>query len=129
LLEHYQADAIVDASGLGATEAAADPSVYGLHSALLCVVNDGSDFPIVENIMVVSSTKSSSSRGEGAFLLPRKDNILALSTISKAMGGAADLTIDSPEVREMRSLCEDLLPCLKNARLDPLYPIVQGTRP
>ncbi|KAH0553247.1 hypothetical protein GP486_006595 [Trichoglossum hirsutum] len=129
LLKDHQADAIINAMGLGAHEAAADPNVYGLHGALLRVINDGTDFPIVQNAMVVSSTRSGSSGGEGAFLLPRKDNILALGTISQSKGEAADLTVDSAEVKEMRSRCEDLLPWLKNARLDSNHPIIQGTRP
>jgi hypothetical protein len=29
----------------------------------------------------------------------------------------------------MRQRCEDLLPVLKNARLDPVYPLAQGLRP
>jgi hypothetical protein len=116
LLKDHQADAIINAIGLGAGEAAADPNVYGLHGALLCVINNETDF---RNAMVVSSTKSSGGGGEGAFLLPHKDNILALSTISQSKGGTADLTVDSLEVKEMRSRCKDLLPWLKNARLDP----------
>lgn len=129
LLEAHQADAIINATGLGAGQLAADSNVYGLHGALLRVVNDGKDFPIVHNAIVVSSTKTASSGGEGAFLLPRQDNVLALGTISASQGEATDLTVDSPTVQEMRSRCENLLPWLKNARLDPEYPVVQGTRP
>jgi len=129
MLKKHKADVIVNASGLGAREMAADSTVYGLHGALLRVVNDGSSFPVVNNAIVVSSGRAAKSGGEGAFLLPRQDNILALGTISKATGLAADLTVDSPEVKEMRKACESLLPCLKNAKLDPSYPIVHGTRP
>ena len=129
LLEEYNVDAIVNAMGLGAGEAAADPNVYGLHGALLRLVNDGTDFPIISNAMIVSSTKVGESGGDGAFMVPRQDGILALGTISEAKGSAADLTLDSNAVKEMRARCEDLLPQLKNARLDPNYPLVQGTRP
>lgn len=129
LLKKYQADAIVNATGLGAADAAADNNVYGLHGALLRVVNDGKDFPVIRNAMVVSSTKTGASGGEGAFILPCEGGILALGTISQAAGTAADLTIDSSAVKEMRCRCEDLLPQLKNARLDPVNPILQGTRP
>lgn len=129
LLKTYNADAIINAMGLGAREAAADPNVYGLHGALLRLVNDGTDFPVVKNAMIVSSVKAGASGGDGAFILPRQDNILVLGTISQSKGEAADLTVDSTEVKEMRARCEDLLPCLKNARLDNNYPILQGTRP
>ena len=129
LLQRYEADVIVNATGLGAGQTAADDGVYGLHGALLRILNDGSHFPVIHNAMVVSSTKTGASGGEGAFILPRADNILVLGTISQSQGEATDLTLDSQAVREMRNRCEDLLPCLKNARLDPTHPILQGTRP
>jgi D-amino-acid oxidase len=129
LLEEYKVDAIVNAMGLGASEVAADPNVYGLHGALLRLVNDGKDFPIVRNAIIVSSTKVGESGGDGAFILPCSDGILALGTISEAKGEATDLTLDSDAVKEMRARCEDLLPQLKNARLDPNYPLIRGTRP
>lgn len=40
-----------------------------------------------------------------------------------------DLTIDMPMTKAMRKRCEDLVPALKNARLDSRYPIAQGLRP
>lgn len=129
LLKTCNADAIINAIGLGAREAAVDPNVYGLHGALLRLVNNGTDFPVVENAIIVSSVKAGASGGEGAFILPRQDKILALGTISQSKGEAADLTVDSKEVREMRARCEDLLPYLKNARLNKSYPILNGTRP
>jgi D-amino-acid oxidase len=129
LLKEYQVDAIINATGLGAGEAAADSEVYGLHGALLRVINDGTDFPVVKNAMIVCSSIPGSGGGDGAFLLPRKDGILALGTISKPNGRPEDLTVDSAEVKEMKKRCEDLLPWLKAARLDPEYPIIQGTRP
>lgn len=79
--------------------------------------------------MVVLSAKAGKSGGEGAFLLPRNDGILALGTISLFHGKAENLTVDSLEVREMKRRCEILFPCLKSARLDVMYPIVRGTRP
>ena len=128
LLKEYKVDAIVNAMGLGAGEVAADPNVYGLHGALLRLVNDGKDFPIVRNAIIVSSTKVGESGGDGAFILPREDGILALGTISEAKGEATDLTLDSDAIKEMRARCEDLLPQLKNARLGPNYPLIRGTR-
>lgn len=47
LLKEYKAEAIINAAGIGAGELAADPNVYDLHGALLRVINDGSEFPIV----------------------------------------------------------------------------------
>lgn len=77
----------------------------------------------------MSQSSHRESGGDGAFILPCEDGILALGTISEAKGEATDLTLDSDAVKEMRARCEDLLPQLKNARLDPNYPLIRGTRP
>lgn len=53
LLKEYQADAIVNAIGLGAIHTASEVKVYGLHGALLRLVNEGKDFPVVRNAMIV----------------------------------------------------------------------------
>ncbi|KAI1768676.1 FAD dependent oxidoreductase family protein [Hypoxylon sp. FL1150] len=129
LLREYDSDVIINTMGLGAGEAAADDKVYGLHGALLRIVNDGSDFPVIKNATIVSSTKVGESGGDGAFILPRQDGVLALGTISTGVGSAADLTVNSETVEEMRQKCVDLLPQLKNARVVADNPIVQGTRP
>ncbi|KAK2074096.1 hypothetical protein P8C59_008328 [Phyllachora maydis] len=128
LLREHRADAIVNAMGLGAAVAANDPNVYGLHGALVRLVNDGSAFPVIKNTLIVSSTRAGESGGDGAFILPRDDGILAIGTISTAEGQAEDLGLDSQAVREMRARCEDLLPQLKLAKLAEV-PIIRGTRP
>ena len=129
LLQEYQVDTIVNAMGLGAAVAAGDHDVYGLHGAVMRLINDGTHFPIVRNALIVSSTKAGESGGDGAFIMPRNDGILVLGTISEARNTATDLTLDSAAVRAMRARCEDLLPQLKNASTDPECPIVRGTRP
>lgn len=40
-----------------------------------------------------------------------------------------DLTLDSPVIKRMRERCEAFVPSLKNARVDPDYPLAQGLRP
>lgn len=128
LLHDHHADAIVNAMGLNAGIAANDPDVYGLHGALVRLVNDGSAFPIIKNALIVSSTKAGESGGDGAFVLPRDDGILSIGTISTANGSVEDLTLDSTAVLEMRARCEDLLPQLKHAKLAEV-PLIRGTRP
>jgi len=128
LLQEHGADAIVNAMGLHAGAVADDADVYGLHGALLRLVNDGSAFPVIKNAVIVSSTQAGESGGDGAFILPRDDGILSLGTISTAAGSAEDLTLDSAAVQEMRARCEDLLPQLKNAKL-AATPLIRGTRP
>lgn len=39
------------------------------------------------------------------------------------------LTLETPIIQRMRERCENFLPSLKNAALDPVYPLAQGLRP
>jgi D-amino-acid oxidase len=127
----YHADAIINATGL-AHETATDPSVYPMRGAVLRVINDGSDFPQIKNAILVSAA-SRKANGENppdmAFIVPRNDNILILGAIAQPHQWHFDLTPESPKIQEMRKQCEDLIPALKKARLDPEYPLAQGARP
>ncbi|KAL2862219.1 FAD-dependent oxidoreductase [Aspergillus lucknowensis] len=130
LLGIYEADAIINATGVWAGEAASDDSVYPLRGGLLRLINDGTDFPKVDNCMVVSSeTMYNGNFRDMAVLIPRNDNILLLGSILHQDSWFLDLTPTCEAVREMRARCEDLLPALKNARMDPKYPLAQGRRP
>ncbi|KAF9892140.1 hypothetical protein FE257_002546 [Aspergillus nanangensis] len=130
LLSVYGADAIVNATGVWAGAAAADDSVYPMRGGVLRVVNDGTDFPKLENSMVVSSeSKSDGYFRDMAFIVPRNDNILLLGSLVHRDAWALDLSPASDVVQEMRARCEDLLPMLKNARVESSYPFAQGMRP
>ncbi|KAL4966137.1 FAD-dependent oxidoreductase [Aspergillus stella-maris] len=130
LLQYYSADAIVDATGLGAREVAKDDETYPLRGAVLRVINDGSSFPkVTTSLIVTAETNEDGTYEDIAFIVPRNDNILVLGSIEQPHENDLDLTPESPAIKEMRRRCEDLLPCLKNAKLDPEYPIAQGLRP
>lgn len=49
--------------------------------------------------------------------------------IAQSNEGQLDLTLDSPEMKRMRTRCNRFVPGLENAELDPHSPIVQGLRP
>lgn len=130
ILDSYGADAIVNATGVWALDSAADREVYCLRGGLLRLINDGSAFPKVENAMVVSSeTKFDGNFQDMAFIVPRNDDILCLGSILHQDTWDLDLTPDCDAVVEMRKRCEDLLPALKDAKVDPAYPLAQGRRP
>ncbi|KFY08124.1 hypothetical protein V492_06523 [Pseudogymnoascus sp. VKM F-4246] len=129
LLGVYRANAIVNATGVWARDAALDSTVYPLRGATLRLINDGSDFPKVTNSMVVlSATDQDGSYLDMAVLIPRNDNILLLGSIFED-SMHLDLTPTSPQIQAMRRNCEDFLPALKQARLDLHYPLAQGRRP
>ncbi|MCJ1225094.1 hypothetical protein MMC12_001743 [Toensbergia leucococca] len=127
LLERFNANVIVNATGLAASELAADATCYPLRGALLRVVNDGRDFPKIETAMAITADASSSN--EIVFIVPRNDDILLLGGIAQPKEMKLDLTLNAPVIDRMRARCVGFLPGLANARLDPDYPFAQGLRP
>lgn len=128
LRARFGVDAIVNATGLSGTELAGDPSCYPIRGALIRVMNDGRDFPKVDSALTITADAVHNSN-EIVFIVPRNDKILLIGGIAQPNEATLDLTVESPDVQKMRKRCEDFLPGLKNARLDPTYPLAQGLRP
>ncbi|KAL8796207.1 MAG: hypothetical protein Q9182_007420, partial [Xanthomendoza sp. 2 TL-2023] len=110
LLDRFSADVIINCTGLSALSLASDKTCYPLRGALIRVINDGKDFPKVESSLAV--TADAARDNKIVFIVPRNDNILLI-------GG----------IKRMRARVEAFLPSLKNARVNPEYPIAQGLRP
>ncbi|OJJ04273.1 hypothetical protein ASPVEDRAFT_85675 [Aspergillus versicolor CBS 583.65] len=132
----YNADAIVNATGLDALTLAGDQTCYPIRGGLIRIINDGTDFPKLTTAMSIpagtrtnASNEPAASSNEIVFLVPRNDNILVLGGITEPHEWDLDLTLDSPIIKRMRARCESFLPALKNARVDPKYPLAQGLRP
>ncbi|KAI2610411.1 FAD dependent oxidoreductase [Hypoxylon sp. NC1633] len=128
LLDRFDADVIVNCTGLQAQVLAGDESVYPIRGGLIRVINDGTDFPKVNAALTITADAAHSSN-EIIFLVPRNDNILLIGGITEPHRWNLDLTLDTPIIRRMRERCERFLPGLENARLDPEYPLAQGLRP
>ncbi|KAI1374723.1 FAD dependent oxidoreductase [Hypoxylon crocopeplum] len=128
LRERFDADVIINCTGLHAQVLAGDESVYPIRGGLIRVINDGSDFPKVDAALTITADAAHSSN-EIIFLVPRNDNILLIGGITEPHEWDLDLTLDTPIIRRMRQRCEKFLPGLENARLDPEYPLAQGLRP
>ena len=127
-------DAIVNASGLGARELASDSTVVPARGGLLRLVNDGKDFKKITHAMVVNKAEKKDKKKKKTdrdivFIVPRNDNVLVLGTFLELDKWTTDLKVDTPIMQSMREQCEKFVPALKNARLDPDYPIAQGLRP
>ena len=149
LLQMHDAQVILNATGLGGFELAADKTVYPLRGALIRVVNDGTRFPIVKEALVVAHDYEKRDDDGGiVFIVPRNDQTLILggksstyrlhparrshseyTGIAQPNEDQLDLTLDSPEIRRMRERCNRFVPGLENAELDPHSPLVQGLRP
>ena len=123
----YKADIIVNATGLAATELAGDTSCYPIRGGLLRVINDGVDFPKIDQALTINAAVHESN--EIVFIVPRNDNILLLGGIAEPNEHQLSLTVESPIIKRMRARCEAFLPGLKKARLDDEYPLAQGLRP
>ncbi|KAJ3538631.1 hypothetical protein NM688_g6490 [Phlebia brevispora] len=130
LLDHYDAQVIVNCTGLGAYELAGDMTVYPLRGALIRLVNDGSRFPCVTEALIMAYDHAKQDEDGGiVFIVPRNDRVLILGGIAQPDEGELDLTLDSPEIRRMRNRCNQFVPGLDKAELDPDAPLVQGLRP
>lgn len=91
LLSWYDAHFIVNATGLGGLELAADQHVYPLRGALIRVLNDGSRFPVVSEALVVANDYEKRDEDGGiVFIVPRNDKMLIL-------GG--EVTLDASDAR------------------------------
>ena len=79
LLAMYGAQIILNCTGLGGFELAADKTVYPLRGALIRVVNDGTKFPLVTQALVVAHDYAKRDEDGGiVFIVPRNDRTLIL---------------------------------------------------
>ncbi|OBZ70625.1 D-aspartate oxidase [Grifola frondosa] len=127
LLEKYQADVILNATGLGSRELAQDDSVYPIRGCLIRVKNDGKRFPIIKEVLAVSNTDTEK-MDNIVFIVPRNDQILLLGGSVEPHEENLDLTMESQLVKNMRARCNNFVTGLENAELDEV-PLVQGLRP
>jgi D-amino-acid oxidase len=125
LRQRFGADIIVNATGLAGSELAGDNTCYPIRGGLIRLINDGKDFPKINDALVIAAEGAQ----EIVFIVPRNDNILLMGGCTQPHEWKLDLTLESPIIKRMRARCEEFLPCLKNARLDPEYPFAQGLRP
>ncbi|KAF2030083.1 FAD dependent oxidoreductase [Setomelanomma holmii] len=134
LLTQYSASIILNCTGLAGTELAGDTTCYPIRGALLRVINDGTVFPKLEHALTIpapiGAPETTKGNGSGIiFLVPRNNTILLAGGITEPHIPALDLTLSSPIIQRMRARCESFFPGLKNAKLDPKYPLAQGLRP
>lgn len=127
----FAADAIINATGLASAETAGDTTCFPIRGALIRVINDGTDFEKVTGALAISANVVNDPQDPNAivFIVPRNENILILGGIAQPHEWNLDLTLESPIIQRMKERCIEFLPRLKNARLDPEYPVAQGLRP
>lgn len=83
LLSRFEADLMINATGLASLELAEDKTVYPLRGGLIRVVNDGTKFPkVTEALVVANDIKKREDDGGIVFIVPRNDNVLILGGTS-----------------------------------------------
>lgn len=128
LLQYFEADVIVNCTGINAKELVSDDSVFSLRGAYVRVINDGSKFPKINEAMTV--TLDGEESNDMVFIVPRNNNTLILGAIGELE--ELELNINLQNYSPLKKMFEKDLaffPDLKNAQIDPDYPIAVGIRP
>ncbi|GAA4888893.1 FAD-dependent oxidoreductase [Saccharopolyspora cebuensis] len=129
LLTEFDADVIVNCSGLGARELAGDTTLSPHRGALLWLRNDGTSMPRITTAHALANDPSSPQQ-DMVFIVPRGQDRLLVGGIVEDGTWNTDLTPDNyPPVRDMLRRCQEFLPALADAELDTDDPVRVGLRP
>ena len=128
LLREFNAQAIVNCTGLGAADLTQDV-VRPLRGALVRVRNDGLVSPRITQAHCISHTDAAGEDGF-IFILPRGDDMLVLGGIAELDQAGLDIGLHNYEpVRAMLRRCIEFLPALRGAEIDSEEPVRVGLRP
>lgn len=129
LLDEYGVGLIVNCTGLGARELARDADMEPHRGALLRVVNGSTAMPQVTAAHAVANDTSTDNQ-DMVFIVPRGANRLLLGGLVEPGQYCTQLDPDGyAPLREMLDRCQEFLPILRHARLDPVDPMRVGLRP
>ena len=131
LLQDYEADLIVNATGLGARQLADDEDVYPVRGAVKRVDNSraGQFRHLNDSYLVPAQRNNNGHPTKTIFIVPRNDDVLYVGSIIQPNIYDKVLTPESPEVQLMWNRAGDFMPNLLHAKNVPLYPFAQGLRP
>ncbi len=128
LKAEFDADVIVNCSGLGSREIAGE-DMYPLRGAVVRLVNDGTRMPLLTQAHCVSHDHVTSDQ-EIVFIVPRGRDRIVLGAIAEADEWSTDIGLHNHEpIRRIYERCVEFLPALKYAELDPVEPVRVGLRP
>ncbi len=128
LANRYGVEAIVNCTGLGASELTGD-LVSPLRGALIRLRNDGKTLPRMTQAHCVSQDGSGEDRGF-IFIVPRGEDILLLGGLAEPDERDLEIGLHNYEpIREMYQRCLEFLPILSGATIDAAEPVRVGLRP
>ncbi|SPO02445.1 uncharacterized protein DNG_05118 [Cephalotrichum gorgonifer] len=131
LLKDHGADAIVNATGLGAKELAEDNDVYPARGAVKRIDNTRTgQFRHLNDAYLVPAQRDALGHAiKTIFIVPRSDDVLYVGSIIQPNIYDKVLTPDSPEVQVMWNRAGEFMPKLLAAGPVPSFPFAQGLRP
>ncbi|GFG18730.1 D-amino-acid oxidase 2 [Aspergillus udagawae] len=131
LLEIFDANAVVNATGLGAKDLLGDEDVYPVRGAILRVDNTrNGQFNHLNDAYLVPAQKDNNGVPTGVvFIVPRNDDILYVGSIIQPHNDQANVEPGSPEVCVMWDRAAEFMPSLRHAEFVHHYPFAQGLRP
>lgn len=128
-LAEFGADAIVNCTGLGAVELAADPTLDPHRGALIRVVNDGTTMPRITTAHAVAHDATSDTQ-DMIFIVPRGEDRLLLGGLVEPGAWDTDIDLNNHQpLRDVLTRCTQFLPALAGATIDQADPVRAGLRP
>ncbi len=128
LRSEYSAALIVNCSGLGAFQLAADTTLDPHRGALLRVVNNGAAMQRITAVHAVANDTHTTDQ-DMIFIVPRGEDRLLIGGLVEPGQWNTDLTIHDRPIREMLARATDFLPILAGAPPDTADPLRVGLRP
>ena len=129
LLGDFAADALINCTGLGSAELAADAALDPHRGALLRLVNDGREGPRITIAHAVANDVTSDTQNM-IFILPRGEDRLLVGGIVEAGEWGTDVDLGSYRpLQDMLARCVGFLPSLAGLSLDRADPLRVGLRP
>jgi D-amino-acid oxidase len=130
LLREYNADIIINCTGLGSSQLADDPSVYGVRGGLVYVDNSSTSLEKITQAHCTSLARTDKDIGYFIFILPRAENLLVLGGVAEVGMNSVDVSPESyPPYAEILQRCQKFLPALSSCRVIKQKPLRVGIRP
>jgi D-amino-acid oxidase len=128
ILREFQADLIINCSGLGAKELASDETMFPVRGALIRCFNEDSESFNKYTEAHCTSVETMASINKFIYILPRGENTLLLGGLAEVGESSTDVQFEDALVQEMYQNCLEFDGGLRDAKMCP-QKIIVGLRP
>lgn len=130
LLDEFDAQLIINCSGLGSLQLANDLTVFGVRGGLIYVDNSGRHSKQINQAHCTSLSELGLSEGYFIFILPRGEKYLVLGGVAEVGKCSVNVSPDTyPPYTKILESCKKFLPDLANLRIIEQHPLRVGIRP